>query len=370
MRLITHDLVQLYDGEPVPERPSWSNFVRFAAFLRAPSSLYWKTHLSGVQQPKFCQPGQLSTTSEDAEMLLAFDNVDLSQASRKLQVLDSVLMYAAWALVQRIHSGDQIVVFGLVSSGRDANVTGVMDMVGPCVAYFPLKIDFASLETFRDLLEAVESAVMAAHEHGHSGMSAILKSADISGPITYVDFVLQNLDMATKSSSWLHSNGETLYETGMPLTITAMCHSDRSGFRVGAEYNKSAILTEEVDFILRRFGFAVQTALCNPDTRLDSAEFLLADERPFLTDESHLLNDLRLSTLEMFCNQLDFPSRAAAEDVNGDVLSYTGLHEKSTAFASLLNSKGLVAGDNILINLEKSLELVVVLLACLKGGFW
>ena len=50
--------------------------------------------------------------------------------------MDNILMYAAWGVVQYLHGGAEDVIFNIVSSGRDAPVNGVLDMIGSCLTHY------------------------------------------------------------------------------------------------------------------------------------------------------------------------------------------------------------------------------------------
>lgn len=62
------------------------------------------------------------------------------------------------------------------------------------------------------------------------------------------------------------------------------------------------------------------------------------------------------------------PDAAVLETTDGAILSYAELDRRARAFASALAAIGVAPGDRVLVQVEKSLEAILLYLACLRLG--
>ncbi|KAJ6583770.1 hypothetical protein B0H10DRAFT_2096372 [Mycena sp. CBHHK59/15] len=349
MRSLMSDLIRLYDGDQLPARTPWQTFVRHVCTEKPDSVTFWRSYLADVRSSPFCRPGKYPRGTKPAELrkTRAFE-VDLTKSISALQVPDSVLMYAAWALVQFIHTSDKDVLFAVVSSGRD-------------------------FHTLSGLLKAVEAAMVASHDHQHFGANRAFQAAGHKGIMSNVEFVLQNLD-SNAEKSWIYARENTIADqSGVPLVIEVGYSSDRSGFTVLAAYDTSAVLDAEVDCMMDRFACVVRAMLDNLNTEVDAANFLVPGEAAsvVLKDEAaSTSSSSTITTLELFLSRVRGSPLSLAVDVDGaGGLTYSQLDVRSSQRASEFFNLGVRPGEVVLVQLDKGVELVVSIVACLKGGF-
>ncbi|KFY79912.1 hypothetical protein V499_01170 [Pseudogymnoascus sp. VKM F-103] len=69
----------------------------------------------------------------------------------------ATIFKAAWSLVLAQFSASSDVVFGQISTGRNAPIQGIDQVVGPCMNLLPVRVKIDSASTFRDLLRQVQS---------------------------------------------------------------------------------------------------------------------------------------------------------------------------------------------------------------------
>ncbi|EGN97223.1 hypothetical protein SERLA73DRAFT_161377 [Serpula lacrymans var. lacrymans S7.3] len=370
IRLLLSDLMKEYSGH-LTLRPSWHNFVAYAGAADTEASIaFWREYLQGVQPTKFCKPKSLPDSGVGS-VSRSFD-IDLAQSSQKLQVMDSVLMDAAWSFVQFLHSNDEDVVFNLISSGRDVPVEGVMDMIGPCLTHYPLRINFSKITTIKALVEAVQDVLFTTHGHGIVGTGAIVKASGSStrAALSNVDFVFQAIDSVFEISQeemWIHHKVSNL-DSATPLTIQVQTSPGHAGFKVSASHDRSAVSSEEVACMLDRFGQFVKLALTQPETELAAANFMISGEieQVIMKNPDAGLQSL---ALVMFTSHVrERPHDLAVEMDRDTSLTYFELDAHSSAYASKLLSMRLDRDKPVLVHLEKGLALVVTVLACFKAG--
>jgi hypothetical protein len=137
VHILLRDLSQAYLNEdPAPIAISYRDFVSYQQRLSADdSNAYWSGYLAGAQ-PCFFPTNGDHLGRQDLRAVVCRVNLDpavFEQFCGKLNVTIANLCQVAWALVLRSYTGADDVCFSYVSSGRQAPVKGIDNMVGAFV---------------------------------------------------------------------------------------------------------------------------------------------------------------------------------------------------------------------------------------------
>jgi non-ribosomal peptide synthase protein (TIGR01720 family) len=141
--VLARDLEIAYPGQSLPLHTPFHDVVEYVQ-LQSPARrlLYWKHYLHGVQRCEL--PGDLvssgqksgstTTTSQyDWIRLPTAATADVSRICREMNMTRSTFLQIAWALVLYRLTGMKEVCFGYISSGRDATIEGIENVVGPLI---------------------------------------------------------------------------------------------------------------------------------------------------------------------------------------------------------------------------------------------
>ncbi|MDB5116001.1 MAG: amino acid adenylation domain protein [Mucilaginibacter sp.] len=261
------------------------------------------------------------------------------------------------------------IVVGLPSSGQSAS--GLYDLVGNCVNLLPLKSNINTERTFYDYLKKRKGEVLDAYDHQRLTFGELIKKLYIprdNSRITLVPVVF-NIDMGMDSAVSfdnlqykLISNPREYENFEIFLNATG----SKEGIVLEWSYN-TALFTEET---IEKFNSDYGTIL----------EKIIADPEISITDLTGKKNDLAFPTAD----EIDIPSNQTlntliadsvknyakniAVSFNDTSLTYKELNEKVNQFSSYLISTGVKPGDIIGLSLERSVEMLISLLAVLKTG--
>jgi len=130
-----------------PERP----YKDYIGWLRAQdlngSEAFWRHLLAGFTSPVSLRNLQSTATTRRAdgfteqEIRLPRKATELLQAvAREHRLTLSALVHAAWALLLNSYTGARDVVFGVVASGRPAEIVDVESMVGVFINTLPVRL--------------------------------------------------------------------------------------------------------------------------------------------------------------------------------------------------------------------------------------
>ncbi|KAI5481061.1 nonribosomal peptide synthase [Pseudohyphozyma bogoriensis] len=182
LELLTSDLRDLCQGHSLPPRPPFSNVVKWWAD-RQPSSTtteFWKSYLAAAHPLDWPNTapahGDLLCTSSATSISWTGDLHHLSKSDGITPAIASRLAIA-WALAK--HAGSQDVCIGVVRSGRDIDVVGADEIIGPCVSVLPSRIRFDSPATLRDLAHAESAMDRQVRAHQQVTLSEIFKIASL-----------------------------------------------------------------------------------------------------------------------------------------------------------------------------------------------
>ncbi|KAI1148909.1 hypothetical protein F4825DRAFT_469746 [Nemania diffusa] len=173
LQLCLEYVAQLYARLPAPTSgPSFDHFVRFSleSTKDKSSQAFWDSQLSSACVAQF---PRLPFTNYSPK-LSASRTVRVKHATSRT----AISIQASLALAMGIQTGMNDICFGTVMSGRDANIPGIDEIVGPTLATVPVRLAFQPTETVSSFLDRVESQQECMRPHEHFGLQNIRKTSE------------------------------------------------------------------------------------------------------------------------------------------------------------------------------------------------
>ncbi|MBI0329292.1 non-ribosomal peptide synthase/polyketide synthase [Burkholderia plantarii] len=308
-------------------------------------------------------------------------DVDLALArrvraqARQLGVSAASLYHLAWAQVLGKVSGREDVVFGTVLLGRMQGGAGADRALGMFINTLPLRVAVGG--------QGVRAGVKATHErlsallaHEHASLVLAQRCSGVAAPAPLFSALLNYRHSAEPSSdggahpAWagveiLHVEERTNY----PLTLSVDDLGDGFGLTVQVVAGIGA----------RRVGGYVAMALAQlvealeqrPDAPLHGLAIVPPEERTQLLDTFNATRVAypRGQTIHaLFEAQAARTPHAPAVVHDGRQLTYAELNAQANRLAHHLIAQGIRPDGRVAICAERSLEMVVGLLAILKSG--
>ncbi|KAF4159279.1 hypothetical protein CNMCM6936_001931 [Aspergillus lentulus] len=184
MEILKRDLALAYDDKlPSTSGAPYSDYVAYVERSRSDAALeYWRDYLKDCSPCYFphlndgLHSGGLAAGQQS--VIVPFEcGSELDAFCRGTGLTISNVVQVAWGLVLRAFTGLDSVLFGYVTSGRDAPVPGIEAAVGPYINILVCRIDFdrsaTLLETVhkaqRDFTQGFSSSHFSLAELFHSG---------------------------------------------------------------------------------------------------------------------------------------------------------------------------------------------------------
>ncbi|WP_327331611.1 non-ribosomal peptide synthetase [Calothrix rhizosoleniae] len=343
---------------------------------------FWQNTLQGFSAPTPLVVDKKQSQIEADDSDYCQIGLRLSEkVSQKLQDLSvkshltvSTIVQAAWALLLSRYSGEDDVLFGVTVSGRPGDLSGVEEMVGLFINTLPLRVRVSPQMSLTAWMEQVQNSIIQLQEYSYTPLVEIQAISEIPAQTPLFDSILvfENNSFDTSELNDICplelNEGEGFERVNYPLTLTVAA-SKQLSMNIG--YDTDCF---DGDTIERMLGH-LQTILCsiadNPQQQLNELLLLSQKERrQLLTEWNNTAMDYPTNKCvhQLFEKQVEKTPDAVAVSFEGEELSYIELNQRANQLAHHLQSLGVKPEVLVGICLERSIDMVVSVLAVLKAG--
>jgi amino acid adenylation domain-containing protein len=390
--VVRRDVQAMYNafiaGEPNPLAPPPLQYADYAAWQRRATSperraamaAYWVSTLRGAP-PLLALPTDRPRPAEQdfaGRILVLRIGEELTQAlialTRRRKVTLFRVALAAWAVMLSRLSGQQSVVVGTPTAGRER--PEVRDMIGYFVTTLPLRLDIDPKADLGELLDQIGRRVREGVANQDIGLPGILEAVSPPRQRNYNALFQTIFTCWTLRQEWsLTGLVVEPLERDLPPAAKADLSIDLrlSDTEVRMTVDYAAALFEEAT--VRRYVdyfVAVLAAFVRDETQPVGEIDMLsqAERRRLLNDwnatDADFPRDLCLH--QLIEAQARRTPEAIAVSLDEARLTFGELNAGANRLARHLRGLGVRRDDRVAICAERSLDLVVGLLATLKAG--
>ena len=301
----------------------------------------------------------------------------LSKRAEELAINPQVFFQAATGYILSLYSGSPDVVFGNVTSGRTLPITGIEDIVGPCLASLPCRFHLEALPTVREVLDKVHKQNRQSLQHCALPLRDIARIAKVSPGTQLFDvlFVWQQSSTSHNNSSLAAKILDSADDLEFKLTVEYEPSDSHVSFRV--TFDPSAIPEKQVKYLSMQIDEIVNAFLDDPSCTIADVG------RCFNTSSLSIVNaDYRQTrdgvalphAVETWADvRPDKEAIVLGHVVDGamkakDTMTYSNLNKRANQLARLLSQHGVRQDGLVCIMMEKSTDLYVAILAVSKLG--
>ena len=389
--VITNELGAIYEAltngmdSPLPELPIqyadftlWQNEWLEKNPLEAESS-YWKQQLKNLPELDILTDRtRPAMQTHDGEIISTLLPRSLTDALRELSTRQNTTLFStmltAFNIMLSRYTGMEDIVVGTPIAGR--NRVEVEPLIGVFINTLVLRADLSGDPTVLDLMTRVNETVLQAVANQEMPFEQLVDALRVKrdpsrNPLFQVNFAYQR-DFIKP----LHFSGITLTSIpskspGAILDLNFFLVERAEGWRSSCEYNTNLFDKATAMRMLGHFRALMETIATNPNLRLSELPMLALEE------QQELLVDWNATALEYprtKCTH-DLVEAVAARtpdavavEFEGKRLSYQQLNSRANRLAWHL--RALEVGPDTLVGLfmERSLEMVIGLLAVFKAG--
>ncbi len=347
----------------------------------AAAKQYWKKHLIELTEPSRVQlPAPTLSIAGTGAIFVTLDetkNTLLDQFARSHNLTQASILMSLYGLVLAKLSNQDNVVIGTVHHGRSNEQFNIDKAVGLFISTLPLYMGIDAGQSLVDFIHQQQISQSEQDSYAHLGLSAIQAQSGYSGvSIFEALFVFENFP---KDNDTVDVGNLKLLETlshdgtNYPLALAVIPGATTT---LRFTFDRKRLDQEQAQRILDSLMQLVVSlpSICNDS--IASISLLSERERQTLIETSAgpsiEMNASELTFVDVFERQVHLHPETQAllysEGSGIEVLSYADLDAKSNQLARQLLAEGVGGDEIIAVILERSVELIVSVLAVLKAG--
>jgi len=389
VHLLYQELVRIYraycQGEPISlkqPRP----YRDYIAWLQeqdvSQAEVFWRRLLKGftsptrlwIEQPSYQFLGFESDINTQEIRLSGDTTSALQEFARRHHLTLNTVVQAAWCLLLNHYTGEDDVVFGMTGSGRPPNLADIDAMVGLFINTLPMRVRIVPEESLLPWLRRLQAQQVEVRQYEYSSLIDIHAWSELprETPLFETILVFENYPVRAVIKE-LNQNlaiqkVDVVEKTNYPLNLLVGVGSDLS---LKLLYDNSRFASGAIAHFLQHMQMLLEAITANPQQRLcDLPHLTQAEQQRLLVEWNTTQVDYPQHPClhEWFEVQVERTPDAVALVFEDQQLTYQELNARSNQLAHYLQSLGIGPETLVGVCLERSVELVIALLAVLKAG--
>jgi amino acid adenylation domain-containing protein len=370
------------DLELPPPRP-YGDFIDWLQGRdRAKAEQFWRRMLKGFGAPTPLVVGRGANDEPAGGQIRGEQQIRLSEATttalkavaRENKLTLNTLMQGAWALLLSRYSGEEDVAFGAVRAGRHSTIESAESVVGLCINTVPLRVRAPADGRLLPWLAELRNQWVALREFEHTPLVDIQgwSEAPRGQPLfeSLFNFQDPSWDAALRAQGgkWARREFGICSQSNYPLVVDAY---GGDAVLIKVLYHRARFDDASITRMLGHFKRLLEGMAENPDVRLSDPPMLTESENRQLLVQ---WNDTRADFPKDKCVHQLFEEQAArtpdalAVADESARLSYRELNDRASLLAAELQKFAVGPDVCVGVCLERSVEMVVALLAVWKAG--
>lgn len=387
--LMVEELAELYSAEvegrdaELSEHAQWVDYIEWYESTRSGEAHsqaedYW-LGVFGDSVPVLELP-----TSRPRPALQTFEanrvdvrmDPDLVKEVRELAAREGVTLFTALLTAFEVTlarvSGSTDLVVGMSVAGQATY--GVRSLVGHCVDFLPLRFRPSMDEAFADQLQAVKATVADGIAHQTFSFGALLPKLELPRDPSRPSLVsvVFNMGALRPVESFGDARADVRFNPETNENFELFANVVEAGDTLEAQwtYNTSLFDRELIEEFIACFQGILRGAVADPQASIGGLPLLSGERTQVLDRWNDTARDYTLdrSLHSLVEEQVARTPDAIAVRFRDQELTYRELDRRAAALAAFLQSRGVEAESLVGVFMERSVEMVVALLAILKAG--
>ena len=382
INVLLGELARLYNGEPLPEAKL--QYADYALWQREwlegermeRQVAHWREHIDGcpstldlpADRPR--PPVQSFRGSVVRHLIPADVYEAMEQFSRRENVTPFMTLFAAWTTLLHRLTGQEDLPMGVGLANRPR--AELEAIVGFFVNTLVLRTRFDGAATFGDLLGRVRETTLGAQANQDAPLSRVLESVKVDRAASHMPFVQVMMFFQNYAQSAIEMRGlraarvplDLVHPGSAQTDIALFVNQDATG-ELLFQYSTDLFDRETIERLAGNFVVLLRAAIDDASTPIAQLPLLTEGEKAQLAQWNDTRAEYNPGPL---IDLLQPASDAPAVTFRGRTLSYAELRARASALAGELRASGVQTGDLVGLFVERSLEMVIGIVAILEAG--
>ncbi|WP_331386726.1 amino acid adenylation domain-containing protein [Silvibacterium bohemicum] len=377
MPLLFGELMSLYanggDARALPQVRPYRVYFEWLAKQDRPAALnVWQEYLAGLASPTKVASGISSKSSPmrwEKELPLEL-TARLQETARDRGLTLNTILQGLWAVLLGRLTGADDIVFGIVVSGRPAELAGVEQMVGMFLNALPLRAKLRPGDSLSALCAEIQTKQGDLLGHQHLGLAEIQRAAGLADLfdtlVVFENYPESTTTFAQEAAGVRVVGVEISSANHHPLSLTVV-PGQQLYLRV--DFDAAHFGERRGQAIAEQFVRLLEGAAEDPDRALWQLESLGSDEQRQLDGFHGATHSISRKTLpELFEAQVALTPDSVAVVYGEDRLTYRELNTRANRLANYLIGRGIGPESLVGLCIDRSFTMLAAMLGVLKAG--
>lgn len=378
LQMILNEVEAQYMGKTGMIITPFQNFIQHLTKVDGEkAATFWRKELSKSELSQF--PTLPSPTYEPVSNKEVQHSIHLDWP--RSEMTPSTIIRSAWAILAATYTSSDDIVFGATVSGRQVDMRGILNCVGPTISSVPIAITLDGDETLSELQTRVQQQSLAMTPFEQYGLRNI---QHVSGRAKYPLFqtllVVQPVSegkslnedsllfKARIFASNLDTRGTDPFNT---YALMLICELSRKGFSLRMSYDDRVLEPMVAQRMAHQFEKILQQMCTEHTARTKVRDIQTASDADvdfFWNQNAEYPEEPTLCVQDSITNMAKKRPNELAVDSHDGKFYYYQVEELSNVIARNLISMGLKQGSVIALCLDKTRWAPVAQLAIFKAG--
>ena len=389
MTILTDEFAKLYDGQELEklriqykDYAAWQNDMLSSEVMKKQEE-YWVNTFND-EVPVLNMPTDYTRpvlqSFEGASIEFKLDKVitdKLKEITKETGSTMYMVLLAVYNVLLSKYTGQEDIIVGSPIAGRPhADLEGI---IGMFVNTLVMRSYPEANKTFREFLGEVKESSLRAYENQDYQFEELVEKLKLKrdlgrNPLFDVMFAMQNMNGAEQDIKELKIKPYKVENkvSKFDLTLSA-AEAGKNGEEIfcNLEYSTKLFKKETIQRLAEHFKNILKSIAENINVKINEIDMISEREKQQLLYEFNIAyeNSSKDKTLhELFEEQVEKTPNNIAVIFENKKLSYKDLNERANSLARALRENGV--GPDIIVGIivERSLEMIVGILAVLKAG--
>ena len=366
-----------------PVRP-YRDFVKWIReYDLTEAEIFWRKSLQGFDEPtrlgverRSLDDGGSNFSYAEAELELGCENTAaLQKFARQHRLTSYTLVQAAWALLLSRYSQRDDIVFGTTVSIRPPDLVGIEATPGLFINTLPVRARLQHNQPLIDWLQDLQLDAVEAREHQYIPLVKIQSSIDVprglplfNSILVFENFPADALPDQLGDELKVERSRSFLSRTNYPLTVLV---EPGQSLMLRVVYDRLTFDDDAIDRVLGNLHTILNSMISNADQSVGSVRLLTVEEERELISERNqtaVAYEDQVCIHQLFERQAELTPNAIAVSFAEQELSFAELNARANRLAHYLRTRGVGPDTLVGICIERSIEMLVGLLAIQKAG--
>ena len=342
---------------------------------------YWRRQFDGelpvLELPTdFQRPAVGGGKSAKCSLLLSGDMTDeLRSISHRKSVTLFMTLLAAFNILLYRYTGIRDITVGTSIANR--NRSGLEDIIGLFANTLVIRTSLSGNPTFEDLLGHVRAVSLEAYAHQDLPFEKLVEELQQPRSLGQNPLFQVMLDVKNTRRRYVDFPGlqvtplETDCATSKLIDLALIIAETEQGLLVTAEYRADLFEATTVQRILKHYHTLLQSAVMDPKANISDLPILTQEELHQIKDwnRTEVAYSVQQGCIhQLFEAQVERTPEAVAVVFEKEQLKYRELNQRANRLARHIQSLGVGSEVRVGLCAERSIEMIVGLLAILKAG--